>query len=479
MGERQHGNLFWNLTLCQIPGPQGLYPRRELASLPPTTQKDRIIDGATADSTPFHGTGPEPWCGDRRARCGQRQPVRTARAHDSRHRALELLAARSLIWNEAMSRATVFLTVLSAAIIALALLADATGFGPHTITATLVLLPVVLLLGIATYVRLGTDQHRGIPARAGHEPAAEPFCSRFATRLVPATVVVFAGANRRRCGANGRQPTNDPLSRAARPSAQPRAQLRPPPAIRRARRVLRTLETLLAAGVSATTAVRALRGELPVSELVAIGRTFDRLSANVQEARQQLEMSENAADVPAEERISLAFDTFVMRTRMESYLSDGLREAGVVSGDFALLSLLAIEGQLTRAILARLVGVAPSTLGPRLNALMERGWVERRVNPGNSRSWLLTSHRLGGRATVRRFRTRSWLSTVLTAPCVTGTLTLEPSASKSSYCPPRYDRFCLTSDVALRSMIMAHDDLSRGSQIMAVTITNPSRRRSA
>jgi hypothetical protein len=65
-----------------------------------------------------------------------------------------LLATRSLIWNEAMSRATVFLTVLSASIIALALLADATGFGPHTTTVALVLLPIVLLLGIATYVRL-------------------------------------------------------------------------------------------------------------------------------------------------------------------------------------------------------------------------------------------------------------------------------------------------------------------------------------
>jgi hypothetical protein len=65
-----------------------------------------------------------------------------------------LLSARSLIWNEAMSRATVFLTVLSASIIALALLSDATGFGPHTVTLALVLLPVVLLLGIATYVRL-------------------------------------------------------------------------------------------------------------------------------------------------------------------------------------------------------------------------------------------------------------------------------------------------------------------------------------
>jgi hypothetical protein len=65
-----------------------------------------------------------------------------------------LLGTRSQIWNEALNRATVFLTVLSASIIALALLADATGFGAHTTTVALVLLPVVLLLGVATYVRL-------------------------------------------------------------------------------------------------------------------------------------------------------------------------------------------------------------------------------------------------------------------------------------------------------------------------------------
>ena len=65
-----------------------------------------------------------------------------------------LLASRSLIWNEAMSRANVFLTVLSAAIVALALVANATGFGQRTTTLALVMLPVVLLLGIATFVRL-------------------------------------------------------------------------------------------------------------------------------------------------------------------------------------------------------------------------------------------------------------------------------------------------------------------------------------
>jgi hypothetical protein len=65
-----------------------------------------------------------------------------------------LIASRSLIWNEAMSRATVFLTTLSATIIALALLADATGFGSQTTTLALVLLPIVFLLGIAAYARL-------------------------------------------------------------------------------------------------------------------------------------------------------------------------------------------------------------------------------------------------------------------------------------------------------------------------------------
>jgi hypothetical protein len=98
-----------------------------------------------------------------------------------------LLGTRALIWNEAMSRATVFLTVLSASIIALALLADATGFGPQTTTLALVLLPVVLLLGIATYVRqvqinneefkLVLAMNRLRQAYLKIEPGLEPYLS--------------------------------------------------------------------------------------------------------------------------------------------------------------------------------------------------------------------------------------------------------------------------------------------------------------
>ena len=65
-----------------------------------------------------------------------------------------LLATRSMLWNDRMSRTTTFLTVLSAAVVALALVANATGFGPTTRPVALVLLPVVLLIGLATFVRL-------------------------------------------------------------------------------------------------------------------------------------------------------------------------------------------------------------------------------------------------------------------------------------------------------------------------------------
>jgi hypothetical protein len=65
-----------------------------------------------------------------------------------------LLGTRSLIWNEAMSGTTVFLSVLSAAIVALALVANATGFRSQTATLALVLLPVVLFVGVATHSRL-------------------------------------------------------------------------------------------------------------------------------------------------------------------------------------------------------------------------------------------------------------------------------------------------------------------------------------
>jgi hypothetical protein len=66
-----------------------------------------------------------------------------------------LLATRNLTWNEIFSRATMYITVLSATVVALALIAQASGFGTEFRVFALILLSIVLLVGFATFVRLG------------------------------------------------------------------------------------------------------------------------------------------------------------------------------------------------------------------------------------------------------------------------------------------------------------------------------------
>lgn len=66
-----------------------------------------------------------------------------------------LLATRSLAWNESFTRAGMFLSALSGAIVALALVAQATAFGDEFALFALVVLPVVLFLGVTAYIRIG------------------------------------------------------------------------------------------------------------------------------------------------------------------------------------------------------------------------------------------------------------------------------------------------------------------------------------
>lgn len=65
-----------------------------------------------------------------------------------------LLSARSMAWNDAFSRVSMFLNTLSASAVALALAADASGFGSSFRLFALVLFPIVLFLGIAAYIRV-------------------------------------------------------------------------------------------------------------------------------------------------------------------------------------------------------------------------------------------------------------------------------------------------------------------------------------
>jgi len=66
-----------------------------------------------------------------------------------------LLATRSMTWNEVFTRASMFITALSASIVALALVAQATDFDDTFRLFALLVLPVTLLLGVGTLIRLG------------------------------------------------------------------------------------------------------------------------------------------------------------------------------------------------------------------------------------------------------------------------------------------------------------------------------------
>jgi hypothetical protein len=65
-----------------------------------------------------------------------------------------LLATRALTYQESLGRVNMFLTILSGAVIALALVAQADHFGPAFISIAIFMLAVVLVTGIFTVARL-------------------------------------------------------------------------------------------------------------------------------------------------------------------------------------------------------------------------------------------------------------------------------------------------------------------------------------
>ena len=65
-----------------------------------------------------------------------------------------LLATRSLGYSESLSRVSMFLSVVSAAVVALALLAQVDRFHESVVVAAVLILSVVLFIGVATIVRL-------------------------------------------------------------------------------------------------------------------------------------------------------------------------------------------------------------------------------------------------------------------------------------------------------------------------------------
>jgi hypothetical protein len=73
-----------------------------------------------------------------------------------------LLATRTLTWNESFSRSSWFLTAVSGGVVALALVAQATDFGREFEVFALLLLPVLVVIGLMTFIRLMHVNHEDV-----------------------------------------------------------------------------------------------------------------------------------------------------------------------------------------------------------------------------------------------------------------------------------------------------------------------------
>ena len=65
-----------------------------------------------------------------------------------------LLSTRTLGWNEMAGRTQMYLTAMSGTVLALALVAQGTNFGPQFLWFAVGLLPPLLFIGVVTFVRL-------------------------------------------------------------------------------------------------------------------------------------------------------------------------------------------------------------------------------------------------------------------------------------------------------------------------------------
>lgn len=122
-----------------------------------------------------------------------------------------LLSARSLVYNEAFARAGMFLTFLSASLVALALVGQALSFSHEFLVLAAGILAADVILGLATYGRMMTATvedlrtiHGMNRIRAGYAQIAPSVLPYFVTSIHDDAVGVF-GAYGSRGVHQGRQ----------------------------------------------------------------------------------------------------------------------------------------------------------------------------------------------------------------------------------------------------------------------------------
>ncbi len=110
-------------------------------------------------------------------------------------------------------------------------------------------------------------------------------------------------------------------------------------------------------------------------------------------------------------RSSLLFDLFAANQRVRSLLTAAMDGAGLKPDEYAVYSALFEFEPISPTEIATIVGMPPTTLSHYIRAMRERGHLDERRNPQDSRSRVLTltvsgrkAHRRASRAFEQAYR---------------------------------------------------------------------------
>jgi DNA-binding MarR family transcriptional regulator len=101
---------------------------------------------------------------------------------------------------------------------------------------------------------------------------------------------------------------------------------------------------------------------------------------------------------PRRDRSSILFDLFAASQQVKSLLAAAMADAGLRADDYAVYSALFEFEPLTPTELGRVVGMPATTVSHYIRAMRERGHLDERRNPADSRSRMLQLSRPGRRA---------------------------------------------------------------------------------
>jgi hypothetical protein len=190
-----------------------------------------------------------------------------------------LLASRNLAWNESFTRASMFLSTLSASIVALSLIGGVDGFNDPFFVVALVILPVDLFIGIGTWLRMGAANFHDAITVAGMNRIRAGYL-QIAPSLAP-YFVMGVHDDARGIG----------VTMAVPPGTRPFVHL-----IAGTPTLVMVLNAIVAGGIAAIATFRFVTIAAPVTALFAIAVAVGVLAAEFRSARRKIARSQGALE---------------------------------------------------------------------------------------------------------------------------------------------------------------------------------------